>query len=150
MNKLMSPNFRTTRRRLILALMLLVAVAAAGSSWYWNQRVHAPDPGIVIRTEAEAIEGARKFLVAARIATSGYDLSRVTGITKDRLKGQVVWRIVWPMKDAASSNKLVVLACERGWFHADEMSSTNEGISIDGDLTDITRQHFVIERTKGQ
>jgi len=99
----------------------------------------------VIHTEADAIEGARRFLAASRITTSGYDLSRATGITKNRLKGQVVWRIVWSMKDAAFTNELVVLACERGWFYTDEMASTNEGVSIQGDSTSITRQHFVLK-----
>ena len=129
-----------------MGLMLLAAVGAAGAAWYWNQRVHAPDPGIVIRTEAEALEGARKFLAAAHVSTSGYDLSKTSGLTRDRLKGQDVWRIVWlPKVEATLTNELVVLASERGWFYTDEMSSTNSGISIEGDLTNITRRQFVLE-----
>ena len=146
-----SLNSNATRRRLVLGLVLLVAVGAAAATWHWNQRVHTPGPGIVIRTEAEAVEGARKFLVAAHVSTSAYDLSRTSRITKDRLKGQIVWRIVWsPRTDATVTNELVALACERGWFYTDEMSSTNEGISIQGDLTNITRQHFVLEWPKAK
>lgn len=95
------------------------------------------------------MEGAIKFLAAAHISTSAYDLSRASGITRDRLKGQTVWRIVWsPRTDATVTNELVALASESGWFYMDAMSSTNEGISIEGDLTNITRKHFVLEWTK--
>ena len=31
------------------------------------------------------------------------------------------------------------------WYYTDEMSSTNSGISIEGDLTNITRRQFVLE-----
>ena len=130
---------------------MLAAFGVAGAAWNWNRLVRSPDPGIVIRTEAEAVEGARKFLAAAQISRSAYDVSQASGITKDRMKGQIVWRIVWlPKPDSMLTNKLVVLASERGWFYTDEMSSTNEGVSIQGDLTNITRQHFVLEWPKGQ
>jgi len=92
------------------------------------------------------VEGARKFLALAQISTSGYDLSQTSRITKDRLKGQLVWRVIWlPKPDATLTNELVVLAYERGWFYTHEMGSTNEGVSFRGELTNITRQHFVLE-----
>jgi hypothetical protein len=139
-----------TRRRHVFGWCLLVAVGAAAAAWHWNQLVHSPDPGIVIRTETEAVERARAFLAAAHVSTSAYDLSRTSRITKGRLKGQIVWRIVWsPRPDATVTNELVALACESGWCYTDEMSSTNEGNSIEGDLTNITRQHFVLEGPKG-
>jgi hypothetical protein len=142
-------NTNGNRRWLVLGFLLLVAVGAAGESWYWNQRVHAPDPGIVIRTESEAVEGARKFLAAANISTSAYDLSSASGVTRDSLKGQIVWRIMWsPRTNATVTNDLVALASERGRFYTDEMSSTNEGVSIQGDLTNITRRSFVLEWPK--
>ena len=127
-------------------MMLLTAIGVAGAAWYWNRLVHSPDPRIMIRTEGEAIEGARKFLAAAHISMSGYDLSQASGITKDRLKGQRIWRISWlPKQDAMLTNNLVVVASETGWFYTHQMSSTNEGISIEGDLTNITREPFRLE-----
>ena len=140
---LKTPNRKPVGRLLVWGLILLAATAATGAAWYWNQRVHAADPGVVIRTEAEAIQGARKFLIAARVGTSGYDLSQASGVTRDRLKGQIVWRVVWgPRAEAALTNQLAVLAEERGWFSVKEMSSTDEGIAIQGDLTNITREYF--------
>jgi hypothetical protein len=142
-----SLNTNKTRRRFVLGLFLLVAGGAAGAAWYWNLRVHAPDPAIVIRTEAEAVEGARNFLAAAHVSTSAYDLSRTSGITKDRMKGRFVWRIVWlPIADAILTNKLSVVVSETGWFYRYEKSSTNSGVwilqgdLIQGDVTNITRQ----------
>jgi hypothetical protein len=140
MDMLETPNRKPAGRRLTLGLMLVAATGLAGAAWYWNQRVHAPDPEIVIRTEAEAIDGARRFLAAAQIDTSGYDLSQASGITKSRLKGQIVWRVVWLSRpDATFTNKIAVLAFEGGGFYTYEMRSPTNGIVIEGDLTNITR-----------
>jgi hypothetical protein len=82
-------------------------------------------------------------LAAAQIGTSGYDLSQPSSITTDRLKGYIVWHIVWLAKrDATTTNKLSVLAYETGLFHTLVISGTNEGVEIWGDWTHIERQHL--------
>ncbi len=137
-----------SRRQRILGLLLLAAVGAAGASWCWQRRVNAPDPRIVIRTDAEAIDSGRKFLAAAQVDTTEYDLSHVGRITTDVLKGYKVWVISWPEK--TTTNYLTILVYEIGYFCTDRMSTTNEGIEICGPLEDITRRRFVLEWPKAQ
>lgn len=123
----------TSQRRLVLGLVLFIAVVAAGASWNWNRLVHLPNPEIVIHTESEAVEGAREFLAAAKIETSDYDISHASHITTDRLKGRIVWQIVWQAKpDTKTTNKLSVLVSETGWFYTNEKSGSNQGITIEG------------------
>jgi hypothetical protein len=151
MDMLEKPNRKLSGRQLVFGLMLFTAMGAAGAAWYWNQHVNAPDHGIVIRTEAEAVDGARRFLAAARIATGDYDLFQTSDISKDRLKGQIVWRVAWRTKsDAKRTNEIRVLAFERGMFYYDDMSNTKEGVYIeggliDGEITNIMRNHYVLK-----
>ena len=154
MSVIKSPNINSPRRRLVLGLMFLVAVGVASATWNWNRLVHLSDPDIVFHTKAEAVDGARQFLAAAKISTSDYDISHASYSTPDRLKGLIVWRIVWLAKpDATLTNKLSVLASETGWFYMNERISTNVGIKIEGnfrDLTNITRQHLVWKSPEAQ
>ena len=132
----------------------LVLFVAAGAAWNWNRLVHLPDPDIVIRTESEALAGAREFLAAARIGTSDYDISHASYITSDRMKGRICWCIFWLAKpEARNTNKLSVLVSETGWCHANKMISTNQGVEINGFKTNpfnfyIERSAYILTRLK--
>lgn len=111
MNNSESPNTNPSRQRLVLGLMFLAAIGVAVAAWNWNQLVHLPDPNIMIHTETEAVEGARKFLAAARIDTNGYDLSQASDISKDRLKGQISWLIVWLTEAGCHAHEQAFCPC---------------------------------------
>jgi hypothetical protein len=128
-----------SRRKRILGLILMVAIGATGVSWYSQQRANAPDPKIVIRTDEEALKGARKFLVFARVKTDNYDLSHPGKVTKDRFKGSPCWIVSWPAKTPAED--IVVLVGEEGWFSTSETSPTGKEIEITGDLKEIYLRH---------
>ena len=140
-----STNSYSSRRWLLYGLVLFVAVVAAGVSWNWNRLVQLPGPDIVIHTESEAFSRAREFLATAQIGTSNYDISHASYIAKDRLKGHMVWRIVWLAKpDAETTNKLSVLASETGWLYTNERISSNQWVAIEGAKTN--QSSFIITR----
>lgn len=141
-------RIKTFKRQLALSLMLLCALGVAAASWREKQIADRPDPSILFRTETEAIAGAQKFLTAAQLDHSGYDLARPVSIAKERFKGQKVWRITWPRAGEASTNQLVVLVGEYGAFFTSQMAGPNEStliqaVLIPGVYTNIIRQHSV-------
>ena len=154
-NKTGTVSFTSTRR-LMFWLMLFVAIVAAGAAWNWNRLVHLPDPDIVIHTESEAVDSAREFLAAAKIDTSDYDISHATYITAERMKGQIVWLIVWLAKpDAKTTNRLSVLVSETGWFSTNERTGSNQGCRIEGAKTNqfnfniIRNRYTLVPRKEG-
>lgn len=129
----------------MLGLSLLLAIGMAGSCWYWNRRVNTPNPylAIVVQTDFEAVEGAKRFLVSRHVNTDQYDLSQASHISKEMFKGQNVWRIVWsPKQDLVASHDMIVVITDTGYCFTFEPSSNNNYTEtvIQGRVTKIAQE----------
>jgi len=82
----------------IAGLLLLGCADSAG-----------PRSPVIVSSDSEAVDCARRFLFAVGISTNGVDIDSAPGVRTDRSKGVKTWLITWrPDGSSARTNALTV------------------------------------------